>query len=308
MPRWIGLLGSWALLILAVSVLSLAAAGEVVNVREAQRFGRYELLDKMIAEKHSAEVERLKGSVAREQTGVATLQNQMTDADKQIGDLQDTDQTIVVSTAENKIYLMRGKEKLFEAVCSTGKGATSIDGKTMVFDTPIGKLHVISKETNPLWVPPDWHYAEEAKKKGLRVVKLQPGQSIDADSGSHAESISSSSSGVFSWMGGSSSHRFKVKNNTVVEEVNGEEHELPPGQMIQSGGMLIVPPVGTPQRKFDKVLGAYRLNMGNGYAIHGTQAVDQLGRSVSHGCVRVGEADLARLFSMTNVGDEVIIY
>ena len=305
MPRWIGLLGSWALFILALSVLSLATAGEVVNIREAQRFGRYELLDKMIAEKHQLELDRLKSSVAREETGVAALQGQMTTADKQIGDMQDSDQTIVVSTAENKLYLMRGKEKIFEAICSTGKGATPVDGKTMIFDTPIGKLHIVSKETNPLWVPPDWHYAEEARKKGLRVVKLEPGRSLDAETGSHASGTGNS---LFSWMGGSSSHKFKVKNNTVVEEIDGVEHELPPGQMIESSGMLIVPPVGTPQRKFDKVLGAYRLNLGNGYAIHGTQMTDQLGRSVSHGCVRVGNADLERLFNMANVGDEVIIY
>lgn len=305
MKRWIGLLGSWALLILGLSVLSLAAAGEVVNIRESQRFGRYELLDKMIADKHQSEVDRLKSSVAREQSGVAKLEGQMATTGKQIDDMQDSDQTIVVSTAENKLYLMRGKEKIFEAICSTGKGATAVDGRTMVFDTPIGKLHVVSKETNPLWVPPDWHYTEEGHKKGLRVVKLERGQSIDANTGTHDVG---GGGGVMSWMGGGSSHKFKVKNNTVVEEVDGVEHELPPGQMIETGGMLIVPPVGTPQRKFDKVLGAYRLNMGNGYAIHGTQAVDQLGRSVSHGCVRVGNADLERLFNMANVGDEVIIY
>ena len=46
----------------------------------------------------------------------------------------------------------------------------------------------------------------------------------------------------------------------------------------------------------------------NGYALHGTQAVDQLGRSVSHGCVRLGDADIETLYNMANVGDEVIIY
>ena len=34
----------------------------------------------------------------------------------------------------------------------------------------------------------------------------------------------------------------------------------------------------------------------------------KLGRSVSHGCVRLANEDIARLYSMTKVGDEVIIY
>ena len=55
-------------------------------------------------------------------------------------------------------------------------------------------------------------------------------------------------------------------------------------------------------------LGTHRLNLGDGYALHGTQAVSQLGRSVSHGCVRLANEDIARLFDMASVGDEVVIY
>jgi lipoprotein-anchoring transpeptidase ErfK/SrfK len=36
--------------------------------------------------------------------------------------------------------------------------------------------------------------------------------------------------------------------------------------------------------------------------------VSQLGRNVSHGCVRLHNDDIAQLFAMANVGDEVIIY
>ena len=71
---------------------------------------------------------------------------------------------------------------------------------------------------------------------------------------------------------------------------------------------LVVPPLGTRQRHLEKTLGKYRLNLGDGYAIHGTQATGQLGRSVSHGCVRVGDQDLEKLYRLAQVGDEVIIY
>jgi len=38
------------------------------------------------------------------------------------------------------------------------------------------------------------------------------------------------------------------------------------------------------------------------------QQVSQLGRSVSHGCVRLHNTDIERLYQIAKVGDEVIIY
>jgi lipoprotein-anchoring transpeptidase ErfK/SrfK len=71
---------------------------------------------------------------------------------------------------------------------------------------------------------------------------------------------------------------------------------------------VVIPPVGTTARQFPEVLGTHRLNLGDGYALHGTKAVAQLGTSVSHGCVRLHNDDISRLYSMASVGDEVIIY
>jgi lipoprotein-anchoring transpeptidase ErfK/SrfK len=78
--------------------------------------------------------------------------------------------------------------------------------------------------------------------------------------------------------------------------------------MLVRGGAVIIPPLGTSAREVPDVLGTHRLNLGDGYALHGTQAVSQLGRSVSHGCVRLNNDEIARLYQMANVGDEVIIY
>ncbi|HXI14468.1 MAG TPA: L,D-transpeptidase [Thermoanaerobaculia bacterium] len=309
MPRWIGLLGSWALLVLGIGLVAFAAAGEVINYRDSKQLLRYDTIDRLIAEHSARQVTELRGSMTSRAAGFDALQSEVAGADKAIDDLQDTDQTIVISTTENKLYLTRSGQKIFDTIVSTGKGATKLDGRTVVFDTPIGKLKVISKETNPLWVPPDWHYVEEAKKSGKRLVKLNYGQTIDADTGGGV--TAAREAGVWDWVGESSSgtrRTLKVKGKNVVEVVNGVERELPPGELIFAGGALIVPPVGTRQRQFDKVLGAYRLNLGDGYAIHGTQLLQQLGQSVSHGCVRVGDADLEKLYNMTNVGDEVIIY
>jgi len=295
MRRWIGLLGSWALFVLGLGLASIAVAGEWINIKDARKLQRYAVVDEMVGD-------RVAGKFAQLQ------RSKVTTASKTIDETQDAAQTIIVSTSENKVYVRRNKETVFEAICSTGKNTTLVDGgRTMVFRTPIGKFKVRSKEENPMWVPPDWHYVEEAKKNGMTVVRLNPGQSIDADTGGAAKKTGG---GVWDWVGesGGSQRVLKIKNNTVVEVSNGIERELPPGSMIRAGNTLVIPPVSTPQRKFDKVLGSYRLNLGDGYALHGTQATDQLGRSVSHGCIRLGDADIATLYSMSNVGDEVIIY
>jgi len=278
MPRWVGLLGSWALLVLGVCILGYAVAAEAITVTDARKLNRVRTIDRMIEEQVRAQVAGLQKSMSQASSQLSTLQSDAAAADKQIGDLQDSNFVITVSTAENKVYARRNGELVFEAVCSTGSNATlNTGGETKVFRTPIGRFRIKSKEENPMWVPPDWHYVEQAQKNGLSVVRLQRGQSIGD---------------------------LTVSGDNVVS--GGVP--LPEGEVIVRGGAVIIPPVGTRQRMFPDVLGTNRLNLGDGYALHGTQAVSQLGRNVSHGCVRLHNDDIARLYQMANVGDEVIIY
>jgi lipoprotein-anchoring transpeptidase ErfK/SrfK len=312
MKRILGLLGSWALLVLAVGLAAFAIAGETINIREERRLDRLVEIDKLITERAGSKADVLRGTAAQKTANVNALQAKLQDVEKQTDDVPDTGQTILVSTAENKLYVRRGGQTVFEAVCSTGKGTTlAVDGKTVVFDTPIGKLHIISKDENPQWVPPDWHYVEEARKNGMRVVHLNPGQSIDERTGQPA--TSTPSQGVWSWFGGSSNTAsnpvLKVQGDTVVEVApDGSQRELEPGKTIVAGDAVVIPPVNTKQRHYDKVLGKFRLEMGNGYGIHGTDEPDKLGQSVSHGCVRLGDADIEKLYQIANRGDTVIIY
>jgi lipoprotein-anchoring transpeptidase ErfK/SrfK len=137
-------------------------------------------------------------------------------------------------------------------------------------------------------------------------VHLSPGQSIDARTG---EPASNRSEGVWSWFGGGTRGPvLRVKGDTVVEEDGGSVRELPDGKLIVAGDAVVIPPVNTKQRHFKGILGQYRLELGDGYGIHGTDEPEKLGQSVSHGCVRLGDADIANLYAMANVGDTVIIY
>lgn len=313
MKRFSGLLASWALLIIAVAVFGVAVAAEAMNVREMRRFRRFEIVGELIQKQRGATLGALRLRESDSQSGLDAVGSRLSDAEATLRDFEDTDQTILVSTAENRVYVRRDRVIVFDAVCSTGKGTTLVDkGRTMVFSTPIGKFRIVSKEENPVWVPPDWHYVEEARKNGLRVVRLERGDSIDASTGNATAPVREQT-GVWSWLDGAneppaSGPVLKVRGDTIFEITNGVERELPPGQMIRAGQTLIIPPLGVKQRRFDKVLGSYRLNLGDGYALHGTQQTSQLGSSASHGCIRLGDDDIANLYAIANVGDEVVIY
>ncbi|HEY0094579.1 MAG TPA: L,D-transpeptidase [Archangium sp.] len=73
------------------------------------------------------------------------------------------------------------------------------------------------------------------------------------------------------------------------------EHDLP------------VPPEISPRRRFPRGLGAAAVYLGQGLAIHGTDKPELLGRRVSHGCIRLSNANAVRLFHNVQVGTPVMI-
>ncbi|HEU4747323.1 MAG TPA: L,D-transpeptidase [Gemmatimonadaceae bacterium] len=197
---------------------------------------------------------------------------------------------IVVSIADHMLWFKQGANVLFEAPIATGSGKELVaGGGQWRFETPRGKLDVLAKEENPAWVPPDWHFIELANKRGLGVIKLGSGQSIPAGDG------------VITTRNGEVVKRYS--DGRTVPLGGGEE-----GREIVSGGNVIIPPFGTTARRYLGVLGTRRLKMGDGYAIHGTNQPESIGRSVSHGCVRMRNEDIERLYPMVPVGTPVYIY
>lgn len=56
------------------------------------------------------------------------------------------------------------------------------------------------------------------------------------------------------------------------------------------------------------VLGDYALGFGSGYFIHGTLYTRLLGRSVTHGCIRVGDDDLKAVYQAVTIGAKIYIF
>ena len=200
---------------------------------------------------------------------------------------------IVVSIEDHRLWYKQGDSVLFTTQVATGSGKVldAAGGQShWKFETPRGRLVVQSKEEDPSWIPPDWHFVEMARKRGLGIVRLNRGQTIAASDGSVI--------GVE----GTDMVR-KYKDGRVVPIEPGVE-----GREVVAGGNIVIPPYGTNQRKYRGVLGTHRLNMGDGYALHGTDHPESIGRSVSHGCVRLRNEDIEMLYQMVPVGTPVFIY
>lgn len=198
---------------------------------------------------------------------------------------------IVVSMADHRLWYKQGKEVLFEAPVATGSGKELVGGSSgqWRFETPRGRLTVKAKDEDPAWVPPEWHYVEQAHKKGLGIIHLDPGQSIPAGDG------------VITTQNGEVVKRFN--NGQTVSLGEGKE-----GHEIVANGNIVIPPYGTSARRYMGVLGTRRLELGDGYGIHGTDEPQSIGQSVSHGCVRMRNEDIERLYPMVAVGTPVYIY
>jgi hypothetical protein len=199
---------------------------------------------------------------------------------------------IVVSMADHRLWYKQGKEIVFEAPVATGSGKELVGGAAgqWRFETPRGRLTVKGKDEDPAWVPPDWHYVEQAHKKGLGIVHLDQGEKIPTGDG-----------GVLTTQNGEVVKRYG--NGTSVSLGGGVE-----GKEIVVNGNIVIPPYGTTARRYMGVLGTRRLELGDGYGIHGTDHPESIGQSVSHGCVRLRNEDIERLYPMVAVGTPVYIY
>ncbi len=143
---------------------------------------------------------------------------------------------LVISLAENRLYVKIGTKTVKRYTVSTGKGRTILKstGKPYNFLTPRGKMVIEKKERNPVWFKPDWAWLETGAP-------------------------------------------------------------LPVNLSIQ-------------ERVVKGALGKYRLKMGRGYAIHGTESGNINGKKETHGCIRVARKDLKALYKMVKSGTEVYIY
>jgi hypothetical protein len=198
---------------------------------------------------------------------------------------------ILVSIDQRRLWLMNGKDTVVSRPIAVGMNKDfSYDGKSFRFETPRGKRKVLSKSANPYWIPPDWHYYEKAVAMGLIPVPLKQNDLVELSDGS----------------------RIEVVDNIIyfVNRFNAPPHEWSAGKEIIFDDMIFIPPMESPQRRVPDALGPRKLDMGDGYMIHGTHIYNEetIGQAVSHGCVRMKNEDVMLLYDKVKVGTPVFIF
>jgi hypothetical protein len=194
---------------------------------------------------------------------------------------------IVISVAERRLWVIAGDDTLLDAPIAVGSGRTlRSKDRTWVFVTPRGEATVVRKEEDPLWVPPDWHYFELARKHGFAVERLGREQPVTLRNGSI----------------------LMVRGERIgVLEPDSTFAELPADEEIIFDGVLYIPPFGTRQRLVEGVLGPYRLVLSNGIGIHGTPYTESIGEAETHGCIRMYDDDISWLYENIPIGTRVSI-
>jgi len=198
---------------------------------------------------------------------------------------------IMVSIDDRWLWLVTAKgDTLMSTQVAIGMGKDfEFEGKKFRFETPRSRRRVLKKEEAPKWNVPEWHYMERAQARNLELVRLKKDDKIElADSS-------------FLMVVGDSVGRLNQYGNFWA---------FTPGLEIIFDGKVFVPPIGTAQRQVPDALGPYKLDMGNGYLLHGTNIFneDTIGDAVSHGCVRLTNEDLDRLYHIVPVGTPVFIF
>ena len=201
---------------------------------------------------------------------------------------RDRDLRIVISIDDRELWVVLGTDTLLTApVAVSMDESMTYAGRTWRFETPSGLRRVLGKKGNPVWTPPDWHYAEVARRHSLKLASMKAGRTILSDG-----------------------HWLEVRDSVIglVDKYDREYEPLPLDEEIVFDGTLFIPPFGTLNRRIEGELGLHALDLGSGYLLHGTPYKASIGTAVTHGCIRLHDEDIEWLYDMIPVGAKVYIY
>jgi L,D-transpeptidase YbiS len=147
---------------------------------------------------------------------------------------------------------------------------------------PRGSYIVVDRANNRLYL-----------RKGDQVV-------IDATCSAGSGALLRDPNGDRKWVFDTPTGVFKVR-----QKIKDPVWRKPDWAFIEEGEPI-------PRNPGDRIeygtLGEYALHFGNGYMIHGTLYERLLGRSLTHGCIRLGREDLRKLYPAAPEGTPIYIF
>lgn len=191
-----------------------------------------------------------------------------------------------ISVKKRTLWVVAGSDTLREAKVSVASGRDlSYAGRTWRFATPRGRLRIQGKRTDPVWLPPDWHYAEVAKQHKLKLARFHPGVRLR------------------------NGDRLFVRDSVIGVRPKGDTAflALPVTEHVVFDSTLFIPPISTLNRRLHGELGDYALDLGDGYMLHGTADQMSIGSDATHGCIRLADEDLTWLYTYVPVGVTVLV-
>jgi lipoprotein-anchoring transpeptidase ErfK/SrfK len=194
---------------------------------------------------------------------------------------------VMVSLQERRLRVMSGADTLRVASIAVASGdVLEYAGRRWRFDPPRGRLTVLAKRADPVWLPPDWHYVEVARSYGWRVRQL-PRTGFTLGDG----------------------RRLEIRDSVVGLVMTSDTAflELPVDEHVVFDSTLFIPPLATRNRTITHELGRFALDLGNGYLLHGTNDPSSIGTATTHGCIRLADDDLEWLYEHVPLGASVII-
>jgi lipoprotein-anchoring transpeptidase ErfK/SrfK len=259
--------------------------------RDGRRVGSSDSARVLDAAAIAARVQSTADSIARSAPPIPTFRSHadsLTSVRTQLAADRDRDLRVVISLNDRRLWAIIGVDTLLKAPVAVSTDETlEYAGKTWQFLTPRGVRTVIDKRENPVWIPPEWHYAETAREHGLKLAVMKPGKTILSNG---------------DWL------EVRGKEVGVVAASTGEFAYLPTDEEVIFDNTLFVPPVGTLNRRIEGELGNHMLDTGNGFLLHGTPHKATIGTAATHGCIRLRDADIEWLYDMVPVGTRVYIY
>ena len=196
---------------------------------------------------------------------------------------------VIVDVFNKELRVIDRDDTLRTASIATAMNATlEYGGRVWRFETPRGVRTVRSKEKDPVWTPPEWHFAEVASEHHLKLAHLQRGRPVKLKDGT----------------------KLLVKGDEVgiISPGSKEFEPMVLDEHIVFDNTLFIPPAGTKNAQIAGELGHFRLNMGDGYLLHGTPYAKSIGSAVTNGCVRMHDEDIEWLYENVPVGTKVYIY
>lgn len=193
---------------------------------------------------------------------------------------------LIVSVKDRRLWVVAGADTLRSAPVSVASGSDlTYGGRRWRFATPRGRLIIRGKRTDPVWLPPDWHYAEVAQRNTLKLARLAPATRLRDGS------------------------RLVLRDSVVGLIKPGDTTflALPTTEHIVFDATLFIPPIASLNRRLHGELGEYALDLGDGYMLHGTNDQRAIGSNTTHGCIRLADRDLAWLYAYVPVGVTVVV-